>query len=244
MEENNIDEAIAFIQKFSFNSDIANKYPKDLFYYFLNSQFIKLKKETRNNLAKNYQIIISNSNHRELVFHGVYCVLTPKEYFLVKYLLENGTFHNKNFTQIPFTYDKRIYSKIRKKCKLIRNFKKLKGNKVYIKNLEYCEIKRLINKIKRNPKSIIFKAKKEVQTIEFSADSKSEISNYRDKIKSKIKENMQRKNIQLEDFEYKFDCFMRTKYYNYEFEYPKNSYQTLITCYKYKVSRKRVSKQY
>lgn len=37
MEENNIDEAIAFIQKFSFNSDIANKYPKDLFYYFLNS---------------------------------------------------------------------------------------------------------------------------------------------------------------------------------------------------------------
>ena len=85
MEENNIDEAIAFIQKFSFNSDIANKYPKDLFYYFLNSQFTKLKKETRNNLAKNYQIIISNSNHRELVFHGVYCVLTPKEYFLVKY---------------------------------------------------------------------------------------------------------------------------------------------------------------
>ena len=244
MEGHDIDKTVDFMQKFKYDKEIANKYPKDLFYYFLNSQFIKLKKETRNNLAKNYQIIISNSNHRELVFHGVYCVLTPKEYFLVKYLLENGTFHNKNFTQIPLSYGKRIHSKIRKKCKFVRSFKKLKSDIFYIKNLEYYEIKRLLNKVKRNPKSIIFKAKKEVQTIRFSADTKSEISNYRDKIRSKIKENMQRKNVLLEDFEYKFDYFMRTKYYNYEFEYPQNSYQTLITCYKYKVSRKRVSKQY
>lgn len=243
MKENSKLKVGDFMKQFSFDKEIANKYPKNLFYYSLNSQFIKLKKSTRDNLIKDYQIIISNSNYRELIFHGVYCVLTPKEYFLVKHLLENGTFHNKNFTQVVLMYGKMVYSKVRKKYKLIRKSKELKGSIIYITNLEYGEIKRMLNKVRHNPKNVIIKAKKGKRAIKFSADMKSEIGNYRNKIKAKIKECIEQKNIQLEEFEYKFDCFMRTIYYNYDFEYPKNSYQTLITSYKHKISPKRISKQ-
>lgn len=243
MKENSKVKAGDFIKQFGFNKEIADKYPDGLFYYSLNTQFIKLKKTTREHLIKSYQIIISNSNFRELIFHGVYCVLTPKEYFLVKYLLENGSFHNKNFTQIGLMYEKMICSKVKKKCKFIKTSKKLKASIFYIANLEDGEIKRMLNYVKHNPKNVIIKAKKQKQRIEFSADSKSEISNYKNKIKAKLKECMEQKNILLEEFEYKFDCFMRTKYYNYEFEYPKISYQTLITSYKYKIAPKRVSKQ-
>lgn len=243
MKENSKLKVGDFVKQFGFDKEIANKYPKNLFYYSLNSQFVKLKKATRDNLIEDYQIIISNSNFRELIFHGVYCVLTAKEYFLVKHLLENGTFHNKNFTQIGLMYGKMVCFKVKKKYKLIRTSKKLKDSIFYITNLEYGKIKRMINNVKHNPKNVIIKAKKQKQTIEFSADMKSEISNYKNKIKAKIKECMEQKNFLLENFEYKFDCFMRTIYYNYEFEYPKNSYQTLITSYKYKITPKRVSKQ-
>ena len=78
----------------------------------------------------------------------------------------------------------------------------------------------------------------------FKSDNKSEISNYRNKIKTKIQENMIEQNIIIENFDYKFECLMRTKYYNYDFEFPNNSYQTLVTSYCLRHTRQRVSKQY
>ena len=109
--------------------------------------------------------------------------------------------------------------------------------------VEKSDLKKIFNRVKKESKNTITKSKIKERTINFMADKKSEISNYRNKIKTKIEDCMQHKNILLKDFDYKFDCFMRTKYYNYECENPVNSYQTLVTSYRCKIEPMRVSKQ-
>lgn len=244
--DNEINKALKVIKNFGYNQALANKYPKDLPYYFLNSEFKKLKKTTRTELIKQYGLIITNELHRELIFHGIFCTLTPKEYFLVKYLLENHSFHNKNFTQIPLQYSINEKKLVRKKCKykLTKDLKKTKNSNFLIKNYDKCCFRKLLKQIRKNSKFRISIRKKTMKNKLFKSDNKSEISNYRNKIKTKIQENMIEQNITIENFDYKFECLMRTKYYNYDFEFPNNSYQTLVTSYCLRHTRQRVSKRY
>lgn len=235
-----------FIKKLGYNP--KNAYPNGKEYLYLNTKFKKLKKETQINYAKSYDIILSNSNHRELVFHGVYCILTPKEYFLVEYLLQNLTFNNKNFEQARFikkNMEKRTVkvSKRTFKNKLLfkRDFKKNTVRKqIYYINLEHMNKAKNLIKILREgitQKKLVLKSRA------LFSSAISEIYNIKNKINKKIKDNMLQQNIEIDDFEQKFNLFIDTKkFYYYEEEYP-NEYATVRTSYNVKNIPSRVKCQ-
>ena len=127
---------------------------------------------------------------------------------------------------------------------MTKDLKKTKNSNFLIKNYDKCCFRKLLKQIRKNSKFQISIRKKTMKNKLFKSDNKSEISNYRNKIKTKIQENMIEQNITIENFDYKFECLMRTKYYNYDFEFPNNSYQTLVTSYCLRHTRQRVSKRY
>lgn len=228
-------EAKEFLKRFTY--DPQKGYPRGKMYLYLNKSFKELKFESRQMYTEDFDIILSNSNHRELIFHKVYCILTPKEYFMVYFLLKNAFFNNENFSQTDLKYSEMVKYKCRKsisKKKLLRiypNIKKLEGISIP---------RKLIRKIKNNPPTVYRQKKVEKSFGPFSS-KKSEVYNIRNKIKTKIEKCMEKQNIYIDNFDEKFEHFIGVVYMNYEFKYP-NPNSTVRTSYNYRIPVSRVHK--
>ncbi len=225
-----------FLKKFGYDPNRA--YVPNKEYLCLNKSFYELKKKTRELLIKQYDIIISNDKHRELIFHGIDCKLTPKQFYMVKYLLENIVFHNQNFSQRAIPEKRRKLQKISPLVGMqIIKSKRFKG-KYVINEKDDRGLLKFFKSVKQKG-YYSFKSKMFVKNRKFFSASKEEISNFKNKIKKKIQERMLELKIELPDFEKKFEMFMKVVPLNYDLT-RENPYTNVKTRYAIKRTLSRV----
>ncbi len=213
-------------------------FPRNEKHLALGCEFKSLKKETQKAYIEKYDIIISNETFRELIFHGIDCKLSDKQFFMVKYLLQNGGFDNLNFSQLNYKEKRReYYHKIILKNKKIIRQKKYKGQYSILKLVPH-ELRAKIREIKNRLNSYI----SSIKSNELFSSDRGEIKSTQDKIKRKIKKRMHDLSVDLPDFKQKFELFMRSVPLNYGMT-DTNPNAVVRTSYRVKETRERVSKK-
>lgn len=190
-ERNKAERAREFLTKYG-----RIEVPEYQQYLRLDKAFGEFKKETRDGYKKRYNLIISNEQARDLIFYGVECKLSPKEFFIVTHLLENKVFDNINLKEKRFVSKKRKYNKY---------------------------------------KSGYNTTKEELEL--FSA-TYNQMKDYKNKIKKKIQRQMEKQKIEKNDFEKKFESFMRHVNRNYETHHDEKIYVLATRFRKFAVRSK------
>ncbi len=215
--------------------------PENKNYLFLSTSYMNKTNKQKERYKSIADLILTNADYRELIFYGVECKLSPKEYVMVYYLLENRSFNNKNFAQAQLKTHKKV--KIRKKLRIKKEhsfYKKGKKRTFIIK--DYEKSKKIIKKAKTHKLRPMVIVKQEVIISNFSSQ-KSEITSTKNKIKKKIQTQMKKQNIEIPYFEDKFNFFMKAINYNYDLRYP-NEYKTIVTAYQGRIKICPVRVQY
>ena len=229
-----------FLKKYK--ATIKESYtPENKYYLFLNTSYMNKTKKQKESYKSIADLILTNADYREFISYGVECKLSPKEYVMVYYLLENHSFNNKNFGQVQFKTHKKV--KVRKKLRIKKghSFYK-KGEKQIFIIKDYEKSKKIIKKARAHKLIPMLLKKQEIITNGFSS-KKSEITSTKNKIKKKIQNQMKKQNIEIPYFEDKFTFFMKAINYNYDLCYP-NEYTTVITSYRGRIKIRPVGVQY